>query len=124
MEAEHNEIESQSGVGTDGQRQETFWDDQKARVVRKTRCQVARRMAQWVASKDDERQQWAGATNSPIWQTGPSSNNKTPRPLMDCGQGKSSTEGNNGPATGRGSDEGSGDVEIGQDGGRVGRASD
>jgi hypothetical protein len=87
-------------------------------VVGKTRCRVATRMAQWVASKDDERQQGMGATNSLIWQTGPLSNNKTPHPLMDCGQGKSSTEGgNNGPATGRGLDEGSGNVEIGQDGG-------
>ena len=65
-----------------------------------------------------------GVANSPIWQTGLLSNDEVPHPLMDYGQGKISTEGNNGPATGRGSDEGIGDVEIGQDGGRVRRASD
>ena len=43
---------------------------------------------------------------------------------MDCGQGKINNNCNNGPATARGSDEGSGDVAIGQDGGRVGRARD
>ncbi len=57
-------------------------------------------------------------------QIGPPSNNEVPHPLMDCRHGKISNKDNNGPATGRGSDEGSGDVEIGQDGGRVGRASD
>ncbi len=124
MEAEHNGIASQSGVGTRGQRQETSWDNRKARVVGITRCRVARCMAQWAASKDDERQQGLGATNTPVWQSGPSSNNKVPHPLMDCGHGKISNKDNNGPAMGRGSDEGSGDVEIGQNGGRVGGASD
>jgi hypothetical protein len=55
MEAEHNGIASQSGVDTGGQRQETFWDDQKAQVVGKTRYWVARCMAQWSASKVNER---------------------------------------------------------------------
>ena len=124
MEAEHNGIASQSGVGTRGQRQETSWDDRKARVVGITRCRVARCMAQWAASKDDERQQGAGATNTLVWQSGPSSNNEVPHPLMDCGHGKFSNKDNKGLAPRRGSAEGSGDVEIGQNGGRVGGASD
>jgi hypothetical protein len=117
MEAEHNGIASQSGVGTSGQGQETSWDDWKVRVVGITRCRVARRMAQWVASKDDEQQQGAGATNTPVWQSGPSSNDEVPHPLMNCGHGKFSNKDNNGPATGWGSAEGSGDVEIEQNGG-------
>jgi hypothetical protein len=113
MEAEHNRIASQSGVDSRGQRQETSWDDRKERVVGITRCRVARRMAQWAASKDDEWQQGAGATNTPVWQSGPSSNDEVPHPLMDCGQGKFSNKDNNGPATGWDLAEGSSDVEIG-----------
>jgi hypothetical protein len=124
MEAEHNGIASQSGIGTRGQRQETSWYDRKARVVGITWCRVARRMAQWAALKDDERQQGAGATNTPVWQSGSSSNDEVPHPLMDCGHGKFSNKDNKDPAPGQGSAEGSGDVEIGQNGGRVGGASD
>ena len=129
MEAEHNGSASQLAVGTTGSTYEFAWDDhkwedQKARVLGRMRCQVARRMAQWAASKDDGRQQGLGATNTLIRQTGPSSNNIMPHSLMDCRQGKISNNGNNGPATGWGSDEGSGDVEIGQGGRRVDRVSD
>jgi len=81
-------------------------------------------MAQWASSQDDERQQGVGATNTPIWQNGPSSNDEVPHPLMDCGQGKSNNIVNNDPATGRSSDEVGGDMVSGQEGGRVVRASD
>jgi hypothetical protein len=40
---------------------------------------------------------------------------------MDCGQGKINNNGNNGPTTAWGLDEGISDVAIGQDGGQVGR---
>ena len=115
MEAEHNGSASQSVVETRGQREETFWDDRKARMVGWTWCRVARCTAQWAALEDDERQPGSGVPNTPIWQTGPSSNDAVPHPLMDCGQGK--INGNNGLATARGLDEGSGDVAIGQNGG-------
>jgi hypothetical protein len=88
------------------------------------RCKVARCMAQWESSQDDEQQQGAGATNTPIWQNGLPSNDEVPHPLMDSGQGKSNNIVNNDPATGRSSDEVGVDVASGQDGGRVGRASD
>ena len=124
MEAEHNGSASQLAVCTIGANQEPAWEDQKARVLGWTRCWVARHMAQWAASEDNEWHQGLGATNTPIQETLPSSNDIVPHPLMDCGQGKISNNGNNGPATGRGSDEGSGDMEIGQDSRQVGRASD
>ena len=116
MEAEHKGIASQAAVGTcGGQQQEPFWEDRKARVVEKMRCKVARCMAQWVSSQDDEQQQGAGATNTPSWQNGPSSNNEVPHLLMDCGHGKSNNIVNNDPATGRSLDEVGGDVASGQE---------
>jgi len=125
MEAEHKGIASQAVGGTcGGQQQEPFWEDWKARVVGKMRCKVARHMTQWASSQEDEQQQGAGATNTPIWQNGPSSNDEVLHPLMDCGQGKSNNIVNDDPATGRSSDEIGGDVASGQEGGRVGRASD
>ena len=85
-------------------------------MVGKTRCKVARRMAQWASSQDDEQQQGVGESNTPINQNGPSSNDEIPHPLMDCGQGKNNSE-NNDPATVRMSDEvGVGvDVAVGVD---------
>jgi hypothetical protein len=74
------------------------------RWSKKKRCKVARRMAQWASSQDDEQQQGAGKSNTPINQNGPSSNDKIPHPLMDCGQGKNNND-NNDPATGRMSNE-------------------
>jgi hypothetical protein len=124
MEAEHNGSASQSVVEIRGQRKESFWDNLKARMVGRMRCWVARCTAQWASSQDNERQQGSGAPNTPKWQTSLPSNNVVPHPLMDCGQRKINNNGNNGPATARGSDEGSGDVAIRQDGGRVGRARD
>ena len=67
--------------------------------------------------QDDEQQQGAGATNTLIWQNGPSSNNEVPNPLIDCGHGKSNNIVNNDPATGRFLDEVGGDVVSGQEGG-------
>jgi len=61
-------------------------------VVGKTRCKVARRMAQWAASRDDEQHQGVGGSNTPINQNGPSSNDEIPHPLMDCGQGKNMSD--------------------------------
>jgi hypothetical protein len=61
-------------------------------------------MAQWASSQDDEQQQGAGESNTPINQNGPSSNDEIPHPLMDCRQGKNNND-NNDPATGRMSDE-------------------
>ena len=49
-------------------------------------------MAQWASSKDDEQQQGAGDSNTPINQNGPSSNDGIPHPLMDCGQGKNMSD--------------------------------
>ena len=126
MEPEHKGIALQAVVGTcGGQQQEPFWGDWKARVVGKTQCKVAIRMAQWVSSQDDEQQQGAGAKNTPIGQKGLLSNNEVPHPLMDFGQGKSNNIVNNDPATGWSSVEVSGeDVTSGQEDRRVGRASD
>jgi hypothetical protein len=124
MEAEQNGSASQSVVDTSGQRKETFWDNRKAQMVGRTRYWVARRTAQWAASEDDERQQGLGATNTPIRQTGLLSNDAVTHPLMNCGQVKINNNGNNSPATAWGSDDGSGDVQIGQDGGQVSRVSD
>ena len=73
-------------------------------MVGKTRCKVARRMAQWASLQDDERQQGVGESNTPINQNGPSSNDEIPHPLMDCGQGKNNND-NNDPAMGRMSNE-------------------
>ena len=87
------------------------------------RCKVARHMAPWASSQDDEQQQGVGATNTPSWQNGLPSNDKVPHPLMDCRQGKRNNIVNNDPATGWSSDEVGGDVASGQDGRRVGRAS-
>ena len=81
-------------------------------------------MAQWAALEEDERQQGSGATNTPIPENLMSSNSVVPHPLMDCGQAEISNNCNNGPTTGQGSDKGSSDVESGQDGERVGRASE
>ena len=122
----HNGIASKSGVERGDQHQEGFWgEDWKARVVGKTLCKVARRMAHWLASPDDELQQGAGAKNTPIRPMGPSSNDEVPHPLMDCGQGKCNNNGvNNDPSTGRASDAVSDDVASEQEGGRDGRASD
>jgi len=61
-------------------------------VVGKTRCKVARRMAQWASSQDDKQQQGAGDSNTPLNQKGPSSNDEIPHPLMDCGQGKNMSD--------------------------------
>jgi len=61
-------------------------------VVGKTRCKVARRMAQWASLQDDEQQQGAGESNTPINQNGPPSNDEIPHPLMDCGQGKNMSD--------------------------------
>ena len=69
--------------------------------------------------QDDEQQQGAGASNTPIRQNGPSSNDEVPHPLMDWGQGKS-----NNNDKGWVSEEVGVDVASGQDGGRVSRASD
>ena len=57
-------------------------------MVGKTRCKVARRMAQWASSQDDEQHLGAGDSNTQINHIGPSNNDKIPHPLMDCGQGK------------------------------------
>jgi len=86
MEAEHK------GVASNGQQLEPFWDDRRAWVVGKTRCKVARRMAQWASSQDDEQQQGVGDSNTPINQKGPSCNDEIPPPLMDCGQGKNMSD--------------------------------
>ena len=95
-------------------------------MVGKMRCKVARRMAQWAFSQDDEHQQGVGGSNNPVKQNGLSSNDKIPHPLMDCGQGKNKNNDKNYPATGRILDEvGIGvDVVSEMDGGRVSRASD
>jgi hypothetical protein len=61
-------------------------------VVGKTRCKVARRMVQWASLQDDEQQQGAGDSNTPINHIGPSSNDEIPHPLMDCGQGKNMSD--------------------------------
>ncbi len=61
-------------------------------MVGKTRCKVARQMAQWASLQDDEQQQGAGESNTPINQNGPSSNDEIPHPLMDCGQGKNMSD--------------------------------
>jgi hypothetical protein len=55
-------------------------------------CKVARRMAQWASSQDDEQQLGAGDSNTPINHIGPSSNDEIPHPLMDCGQGKNMSD--------------------------------
>ena len=60
-----------------------------------------------------------------IKQTGPSSTNKVPHPLMDCGQGKSKHCVHNDPATGLVSVEVSDEnAASGQGDRQVGRASD
>jgi hypothetical protein len=101
MEAEHKGIALQAVDGTcGGQQQEHFWEDQKTRVVGKMQCKVARCMAQWASPQDNEQQQGAGATNTPIGKKCPSSTDKVPYPLMDCGQSKSNNSVNNDPATG------------------------
>jgi hypothetical protein len=88
-------------------------------------CKVARRMAQWASSKDDEQQQGAGAPMTSIKQTCPLSTDEVPHPLMDCGQGKSKHCVCNDPATGLVSVEvGGEDAVSGQGDGQVGRASD
>jgi len=61
-------------------------------MVGKTRCKVARCMAQWAASQDDEQQQGAGEPHTPTNQNGPSSNDGIPHPLMDCRQGKNMSD--------------------------------
>jgi hypothetical protein len=82
-------------------------------------------MAQWAALQDDEPQQGAGATNTPIWQNNTSSNDKVPHPLMDCGQGKYKMDGvNNIPATGQESDDGSKDMASEHEEGQDGSSSD
>ena len=83
-------------------------------------------MTQWASLQDNEQQQGAGASNTPIKHNGLSSNDKIPHPLMDCGQGKNKNNDKNYPATGRILDEvGIGvDVVSEMDGGRVSRASD
>ena len=82
-------------------------------------------MAQWASSKDDEQQQGAGAPITSIEQTGPSSTDEVPHPLMDCGQGKSKNCVCNDPATGWFSVEvGSEDAASEQGDGQVGRASE
>ncbi len=89
-------------------------------------CKVARRMAQWVSSQDDEQQQGAGESNTPIKHNGPSSNNKIPHPLMDCGQGKNINNDNNDPATGRMLDEVCVGIDVasGKDGERTSDGED
>jgi hypothetical protein len=82
-------------------------------------------MAQWASSKDDEQQQGAGAPITSIKQTGTSSADKVPHPLMDCGQGKSKNCVPNDLATGWFLVEVSGeDAASGWGGGQAGRASD
>jgi hypothetical protein len=95
-------------------------------MVGKTRCKVARRMAQWAFSQDDEHQQGVGGSINPDKQNGLSSNVKIPHPLMDCGQGKNKNNENNDPATGWMSDEvGVGvDVTRGKDGERTSDGED
>ena len=62
-------------------------------MVGKTRCRVARRMAQWASTQDDEQQQRVGdSTSTQINQKDPSSNDEIPHPLMDCGQGKNMSD--------------------------------
>ena len=61
-------------------------------MVGKTRCKVARRMAQWASLQDDEQQQGAGESNTPSNQNGSPSNDEKPHPLMDCGQGKNMSD--------------------------------
>jgi hypothetical protein len=68
-------------------------------------------MTQWASLQDNEQQQGAGASNTPIKHNGLSSNDKIPHPLMDCGQGKNKNNDKNYPATGRILDE----VGIGVD---------
>ena len=93
-------------------------------MVGKTQCKLARRMAQCVSSKDDEQQQGAGAPITSIEQTGPSSANKVPHPLMDCRQGKSKNCVRNDLATGWFLVEvGSEDTASGWGDGQAGRAS-
>ena len=82
-------------------------------------------MSQWAASQDDEPQQGAGATNTPIWQTVTSSNDEVPHPLMDYGQGKFENDGGDKvPATGQESDDGSKDVASEEEEGRDGSSID
>ena len=69
-----------------------FGKVQRAQMVGKTQCKVARRMAQWAASQDDEQQQGAGEPHTPTNKNGPSSNEGIPHPLMDCGQGKNMSD--------------------------------
>ena len=45
-------------------------------MVGKTQCKVARRMAQWASLQDNEQQQGAGASNTPVKHNGPSSNDE------------------------------------------------
>ena len=78
-----------------------FGKVQRAQMVGKTPCKVARCMA---SSQDDEQEQGAGKSNTPIKHNGPPSNDEIPHPLMDCGQGKNNND-NNDPARGRMSDE-------------------
>ena len=74
-------------------------------MVGKTRCKVARCMAQWASLQDDEQQQGVGGSNNPVKKNGLLSNDEIPHPLMDCEQGTNKNNENNDPATGQMSDE-------------------
>jgi hypothetical protein len=64
-------------------------EDKKARVVGRSRCQVARQLARGAATADDDWQHGADTNHSKAVLEIPSSCNKVlPEPLLDGGQGK------------------------------------
>jgi hypothetical protein len=101
VETEHNGSASLSVVGSISPRPDKFLEYQKARVVGRTRCWVARQMARWAAREDNEGQQGTRARDSSTPDKLTSSNEVLPQPLLDCSQGKINIEKANGPATGK-----------------------
>jgi hypothetical protein len=66
MEAEHKESTSNPVVGSlEGPQYDKLGDDRKARVIGRTWCRAARRMARWAATEDDDWQQGSGEGISP-----------------------------------------------------------
>jgi hypothetical protein len=118
MKAEHTGGASRLVVGSISLWLDRFLEDQNARVVGRTWCRVAQRMARWAATEDNERQQEMGAGTNPAPENLTSSNKVLPQPLLECGQGKIHRYNNEcgiGPAMGLGPEGDGGDVGSGLD---------
>jgi hypothetical protein len=81
VEAEHNDSASLSVVGSISPRPDKFLEDRKARVVGRTWCRAARRMAWWAATEDNEGQQGTGPRDTPTSDKLTSSNEVLLPPL-------------------------------------------